>query len=142
MRDPQHHRAAHRMRQREIWRRTIRQHHLLHEGLDVDFEIGEIAHIALARIAQPPRRMPLPAPVDHRHRKTAVAQIAHGLEIFLDLLAAAGEDADRALAVGRRRPAREAQFGAVRRLDGAGTTSSGTGLAGIETSVMAGEPAR
>src|SRR6202166_4959263 len=62
----------------------------------------------------------LPAPVDHRHRETAVAQVAHGLEIFLDLLAAPGEDANRALAAGRRRPARKAQFGAIRRLDGAG----------------------
>src|SRR5436309_3064329 len=63
--------------------------------------------------------MALAAPVDHRHRKTAVAQVAHGLEIFFDLLAAPGEDADRALAARRRRPAREAQFGAIRRLDGA-----------------------
>ena len=33
-------------------------------------------------IAQPPRRMALAAPVDHRHGKTAVAQVTHGLEIF------------------------------------------------------------
>ena len=112
MRDPQHHRAAHRMRQREIRRRTIRQHHLLHEGFDVDFEVGEIAHIALARIAQAPRRMALPAPVDHRHRKAAVAQVAHGLEIFLDLFAAPGEDADRALAA---RPAAPSARSAIRR---------------------------
>src|SRR3990170_7430596 len=104
------------MGQREKRRRTIRQHHLLHEGFDVDFEVSEIADIALARIAEPTRRMALAAPVNHRHRETAVAQVAHRLEIFLDLLAAAGEDADRALAARWRRPAREAQLGAVRRL--------------------------
>src|SRR6185295_15495673 len=63
--------------------------------------------------------MALPAPVDHRHRKAAIAQVAHGLEIFFDLLGAAGENADGALAARRRRPARKAQFGAVGRLDGA-----------------------
>ena len=119
MRDPQHDGAAHRMRQREIGRRTIRQYHLLHEGLDVHLEIGKAADIALARVAQAARRMALPAPVDHRHRKAAVAQIAHRLEIFLDLLAAPAEDADRALAPGRRRPARKPQLGAIGGLDGA-----------------------
>ncbi len=107
------------MRQREEGRRAIRQHHLLHEGFDVDLEIGEVADIALARVAQAARGMALAAPVDHRHREAAVAQVAHRLEILLDLLAAPGEDADRALAAWRRRPAREAQFGAVGRLDGA-----------------------
>ncbi len=130
MRHPQHDRAAHRMGQREMRRRTIRQHHLLHEGFDVDLVIGEVADIALARIAQAPRRMSLPAPVDHRHRKAAVAQIAHGLEIFLDLLAAPGEDADRALAARRRRPAREAQFRAVGRADGAGHDVFRDGIGG------------
>ncbi len=117
-RDPQHHRAAHRMRQREIRWRAIRQHHLLHEGLDIDLEIRERADIALARIAQASRGVALAAPVDHRHRKTAVAQVAHGLEIFLDRFAAPGKHADGAFAIGRRRPAREPQFGAVRGFDG------------------------
>src|SRR5882757_4273199 len=62
--------------------------------------------------------MTLAAPVDHRHRETALAQVAHGFEIFLYLLAAPGEDADGALAPGRRRPARETQFGAIGGLDG------------------------
>src|SRR3954468_12834273 len=61
--------------------------------------------------------MPLATPVDHGHGKAAVAQVAHGLEIFFDLLAAPGEHAHRALAPRRRRPARETQLGAVRRLD-------------------------
>src|SRR3954470_20569079 len=63
--------------------------------------------------------MALPAPVDRRHREAAVAQVAHGLEIFLDRFAAPLEDAHRALASRRRRPARKAQFRAVRGLDGA-----------------------
>ena len=142
MRDPQHHRAAHRMRQREIGRRAIRQHHLLHEGFDVDLEIGEVADIALARIAQAPRRMPLAAPVDHRHRKSAIAQVAHRLEIFFDLLAAPGEDADRALAPRRRRPAREPQLGAVGRLDGAGDDVLRNRIGGDRDERHEEEPAR
>ena len=51
---------------------------------------------------QPPRRMALPAPVDHRHGKTAVAQIPHRLEIFFDVLAAPREHAHRPAAVRRR----------------------------------------
>src|ERR1035437_1369184 len=62
--------------------------------------------------------------------QTALAQVAHRFEIFFDLLAAAGEDADRALAVGRRRPAREAQFRAVGRLDGAGDDVLRNGIGG------------
>src|SRR5260370_29497615 len=64
--------------------------------------------------------MALAAPVDHRDRKAAVAQIAHRLEIFFDLLGTPGEDADGALAARRRRPARKAQFRTVGGLDGAG----------------------
>ncbi|MGY3426833.1 hypothetical protein ACVWZW_007337 [Bradyrhizobium sp. F1.13.4] len=108
--------------------RAIRQHHLLHEGLDVDLEIGEVANIALARIAQAARGVALPAPVDHRHRKAAVAQIAHGLEILFDLLTASGEDADGALAVRRRRPARKAQLDAIRGFDGAADDVFGNGI--------------
>ena len=126
----QQHRAAHRMGKREMRRRTVRQHHLLHEGFDVDLVVGEVADIAFARIAQAARRMALPAPVDGRHRKAAVAQVAHGLEIFLDQLAAALKHADRALATRRRRPARKAQLGAVRRLDGAADDVFGNGIGG------------
>src|SRR6185437_10322948 len=113
----QQHRAAHRMRQRKERRRAVRQHHLPHEGLDVDFVIGKAPDIAFARIAQAARRMALPAPIEHRDRETAIAQIAHGLEIFFDRLAAPGEDTDRSLAPCRRRPTRKAQFRTIRRLD-------------------------
>src|SRR5882757_7037821 len=118
------------MGQCEMRRRTIRQHHLLHEGLDVDLVVGKIADIAFARVAQPPRRMALSAPVDHRHREAAVAQVPHRLEIFLDRLGAAREDADRALAARRRRPPREAQFRTVRRADGAGDDILRNGVGG------------
>src|SRR5271155_1542316 len=74
--------------------------------------------------------MPLPAPVDHGDSKTPVAQILHRLEIFFDVLAAAGEDADRSLAVGRWRPARETQFGPIGGLDGAGDDIVGHGIGG------------
>ncbi len=138
MRDAQHHRPAHRMRQREMRRRAIRQHHLLHEGFDVHLVIGEIADIALARIAQAPRRVALPAPVDHRHRKTAVAQVTHGLEIFFDLLArpVKTQTVPLRLAGGAQRAKRNSAPSGVVMVPE--TTSSGTGLAGIETSVMTG----
>ncbi len=52
--------------------------------------------------------------------KSAAAQIANGLEIFLDPLGAAGKNTHRAAAAGRRRKAGEAQRHAVRRLQHAG----------------------
>ncbi len=51
----------------------------------------------------------LPAPVDRGDGEAARAQFAHGLEIFLDEFGAALEQAHRALAAGRRMPARKAQ---------------------------------
>ena len=130
MRDAQEHRAAHGMGERKMRRRAVGQHHLLYEGLDVDLVIGKVSHVALARIAQAPRGVALPAPVDHGNREAAVAQIAHGLEILLDLLAAPGEDADSALAAHRRRPACKAQLRAVGRLDGAADQVFRNGIGG------------
>ena len=80
--------------------------------------------------------MALPAPVDHRDRKAAVAQVAHGLEIFFDLLAAAWKTQTVPLrpAGGAQRAKRSSAPSGVRMVPV--TTSSGTGLAGIETSVM------
>src|SRR6188768_2445051 len=101
------------MRQGKVWRRTIRQHHLFYEGTNVDFVVGETAHVSLARIEQLPRRMPLSAPVNHRHRESPVAQVAYSLEVFFDLLAASGKHADGPLTPLRRRPAREAQLDPV-----------------------------
>ncbi len=130
MRHAQQHRAAHRMRQRKVRRWTIRHHHLLDKRLNVDFVVGEIPHVALAPVAQLMLRMPLPAPVDDCHRKTAVAQVPHGLEIFFDLLATPGEHADRALASRRRRPARKAQVDPVGSPDGAADIVFRRGIGG------------
>ena len=114
------------------------------EGGEVDVVVGEAAHIALARIAQEPLRAALPAPVEHGDGKAARAQIAHGLEIFLDEFGAAGKQAHGALAARRRIPARKAQLTPSGVFSMPETTPSGTGLAGMETRSMAGEsmPAR
>src|SRR3954452_25149239 len=101
------------MRQREVRRRAIRQYHLLHEGLNVDFVVGEMAHVTLAPVTQLVLRMALSAPVDDSHGKTAVAQIAHGFEIFFDLLAASGKHADSSFSPRRRGPACKAQSDSV-----------------------------
>ena len=90
------------------------------KGRHVDLVLRKIPDMALERIAQLVRGMPLSPPVDYRHRIPALAQIPHRFEIFLDALATPGEDADGAPAVGRRRPARKAQFGAIRCPDRSG----------------------
>ena len=54
MRRAQHDRAAHRVRQCKVWRRTIRQHHTLHEGLEVELIIREAFRVALDRIGELP----------------------------------------------------------------------------------------
>jgi hypothetical protein len=118
--DAQHDRAAHRMGQRKIGRRTIRQHDLLDEGRHVDLVLRKILDMALERIAQPARGMPLPPPVDDSHRITALAQIPYRFKIFFDVLAAPGEDTDGPPAARRCRPARKAQRGAIRRPDRSG----------------------
>src|SRR5215475_11353292 len=74
--------------------------------------------------------MPLSTPVDRRNRKSAIAQIAHGLEIFFDVLAAPLEDAHGAFPIGRRRPARKTDLGAVRSLDRSGNGILGNRVGG------------
>jgi hypothetical protein len=118
------------MGEREIGRRTIRQHHLAHQRFQVGVELGEIAHVALVAVAERALRQPLPAPVEDGCGKTAVAQIAHRLEILLDPFCAAGKDADRAAAAGRRRKARKAQPHAVRGLEHAGNGAFGNRIGG------------
>ena len=112
--DEQRHRRADRMREHVIGRRAVRQHHLLHDRLEVVHIIGEVAHMALAAVAEQPRRAALPARIEGGHREAAPAQVADRLEIFFDELGAAVQDDDRAAhrrAVGR--PARIAQLDAV-----------------------------
>ena len=101
-------------------RRAIGQHDLLHEGFEVVLVVGEIADVTLARIGELALGAALPAPIERGDGKAARAQFAHRLEIFLDELGAALEDADRALAAGRRMPARETQAYAVAGLERAG----------------------
>src|SRR5689334_6960573 len=108
------------MRQCKIGRRAIWQHHLLDEGRYVDLVIRKTLDMALERIVQLARGMPLSPPVDDSHRIAALAQILHRFEIFLDVLAAPGEHADGPPAVGRHRPARKAQRGAIRSPDRSG----------------------
>ncbi len=84
------------MGEREIGRRTVRQHHLVHEPAKVVLVIGEAPDVTPEPVPEQPARSPLPAPIEHRHGEAPAAKLAHHLEIFLDELAAAGEDADRA----------------------------------------------
>ena len=74
------------MREREVRRRTVRQHDLIDECIKIDRVFIEAAHVALARIAQRALRQSLPAPVERRDREAARAQIADGLKVFLDEL--------------------------------------------------------
>ena len=50
--------------------------------------------MALARVLHLPARKPLPAPVEGDDGKAPVEQFAHRLEIFLDELRPALQDAD------------------------------------------------
>jgi hypothetical protein len=122
--------GAHGMGEREDRRRTIRQHDLAHEGFEVGVELREAADIALIAIAQCAIGQALPAPVEDRHRETAIAQVAHGLEIFLDPFGAAGKQADGAAAAGGRREARKPQGDAVRRFQHAGDGVLGDRIGG------------
>ena len=118
--DAHHDRAAHRMPDGEDRRRTIRQHDLVHQRLEVALVFGKVADMALARIGQRALGTALTAPVESGDSKAAGAQFTHGLEIFLDELGAALEQAHRALAARRRKPARKAHAHAVAGLERAG----------------------
>ena len=112
--------GAHGMPEREDRRRAIGQHHLLHDGFKVGGVFGKIPHMTLVVVGQRTLRHALSAPIKRRHGEPARAQIAHGLEIFLDVFGAALQHDDRAFAPDRRRPARKAQADPVRGLDAAG----------------------
>ena len=111
---PQEHAAAHRVRQPDERRRAIGQHDILHEAGEVALVLPEAADVALARVGQHALRAALAAPVHRRHRKSAPAQVGDDLEVFLDELGAAAEQADRAPPRRARRiPAREPELGPV-----------------------------
>ena len=120
MRGADQHRRAGGMTDGENRRRAIRQHDLAHEGLEIAVVFGEVAHIALAPIAERAIGQALTAPIERRDRKAARAQIAHRLEIFFDPFGAALQDAHRAATPGRRLPARKAQGHAIGRFEHAG----------------------
>ena len=106
------------------------QHDFVDEGLQIDLVVGETPNVALAGIAQRAFRAALPAPVERRHRKAPRAQIADGLEVFLDELGAALKQADGSLAPRRRRPAGIAKFDPVAGLEGAGHRPFGHRIGG------------
>ncbi len=99
---------------REERRRTIGKDDVLHEPLQVGVVIGEGADVALAGVGRQPRGAALAAPVHGGDGEAAAAKVGHDLEILLDILTAAAEQADGAAARARASPA-TAHSGASRR---------------------------
>ena len=83
---------------------------------------GEAPDVTFEAIAQRTIRQALTAPIEHRDGKSAIAQVANGLEIFLDPFGAAGEDTHRAAPARRRRKARKPQRNAIGRFQHAGNS--------------------
>jgi hypothetical protein len=81
------------MGERVIRRRTVGQRDLVHETGDVVAIVGKTPHMAFQRIADETPGAPLTAPVKHGDGEAAAPQLANHLEIFLDELGAAREDA-------------------------------------------------
>jgi hypothetical protein len=134
----QQNRGTHGLPEREQRRRAVRKNDLVDEGFEIDLILREIPHVAFARVAQRPVRQALSAPIEGGDGEPAGAQVAHGLEIFLDEFGATLKQADRALAAGRRLPARETQGHAVGGLDGPGDDGVGHRIGGNGNEVHAG----
>src|SRR5947208_8806603 len=66
----------------------IRQivHDLLVKDAQIGIVLAEIADMRLQRIGERARRAPLPAPIEHRHQKAALAKLPNDLDIFFDEL--------------------------------------------------------
>ena len=121
--------AAHRMGKPDERRRAIRQHDVLHEADEIAVVFPEAAHMALARVGQHPLRASLAAPIHGRHGKAPAAQIRDDLEVFLDELGAAAEQADGAPPRHARRvPARVAKLRAVVAAEGSDGRPAGNGI--------------
>ncbi len=88
---------AHRMGDQIERRRTVGQHDIGVEGLEVGPVIFEIVDMAEATVADQPVGSALPAKIESGHREAALLEIGDRLEIFLDVLSAALQQADRAL---------------------------------------------
>jgi hypothetical protein len=126
------------MRQREIRRWAVRQHHLLHESLDVDLEIGKVADIALRgsrrrRDECPWPRQSIIATAKPRSRKSRTVSKYFSI---CSLRPVKTQTVPLRPAGGAQRAKRNSAPSGVLMVPE--TTSSGTGLAGIETSVMTG----
>ena len=102
------------MGEREMRRRAVGQRHVLHEGFEVVVVFLEAVDMAFHAVAQTPFGPALPAPVERGNGEAAAAQVADGLEVLFDGLAAALHQADGAERLARRRaPAGIAQPDAV-----------------------------
>src|SRR5215472_3126291 len=123
-------RCAHGLPERKQRRGAVRENDLVDEALEIDLVFGEISYVTLARVAERPLRHALAAPIEGNYRKAAGAQIAHGLEIFLDEFRTPLKQAHRTLAAARRRPARKAQRDPIGRLEGAGDDVVGHRIGG------------
>src|SRR5262249_31868962 len=102
------HRRSHRMAERKNWRRTIGQYHLLHHRFEVGDVVGKVSDVAFVAIGQAAIGKALPAPIEHRDGTATRTEMAHGLEIVRDEFRAPLHNDNRALAAGRRGPARKA----------------------------------
>src|SRR5258708_10817677 len=76
--------------------------------------------MAFAWVLEKPIRAPLPAPIQHRDGKASLPQLANDLEILLDHVGAAAEEANRPAPRASRIPARVAQLQSIGGHDVAG----------------------
>ena len=81
-----------------IGARTVGQHNFAHEMTQITLILVECGDVAFARIFQGSDRMALAAPIHDCHPKSAIQQVADGLEVFFDEFAASGEQANGSLA--------------------------------------------
>src|SRR5690606_22256276 len=88
--------AAHRVCECIVWRRAMRQDHLLHEDSKIALEFLEVSDVALAAVGQHSARAALPTPIMYGDGEATPPQIGDDLEVLLDVFATAGEDAHRA----------------------------------------------
>ena len=121
---------AQRVRQPEVGRRTIGQHHLLEEGFKVAVVLGERIDVCLRPVMEPPVGSALPAPVERGDCVAPSPQVADHLEIFLDRIAQPLQQADRAeRPPAAAAPAREARGDAVAGHDAADDSAFRNGIA-------------
>src|SRR5215207_271328 len=89
--------ATHRMSKREIRRGAVRHQHFADEGCQIIIILTETSHVIFISIAQAPLRSSLSAPVERGNREAALPKVSHGLEITLDEITPALQEANGAL---------------------------------------------